>query len=116
MRRLVYVIVVCGLAGVASADSDAHAEMAAALAAQIDAHPAPVALPSTVAATRVAATPAAKHVPPQANLGRAAADHAQGQGQGPPASALAHQAQAAAASAAGQAQAAEAKARHKPHH
>ena len=115
MRRLMYVFVVLGLAGTASADPDAHAEMAAALAAQIDLQPAPVALPS-IASSRVAQTPARQHVPPQANLGRAAADHAQGQGNGPPAAALAHQAQAAAASAAGQAQAAAAKARHKPHH
>lgn len=116
MRRVMYLFVVIGLAGVASADPDPRAEMAAALATQIDAHPAAVTLPGTVAASKVAANPAAKHVPAQANLGRAAIAHAQGQGHELPAAAIAHQAQAAAASAAGQQQAAEAKARHKPHH
>ena len=119
MRRLMYVFVVCGVAGVASANVDPRAEMAAALTEQIDARPAPAALPGPVAVQKVASTPASKHVPAQANLGRAGAaaqSQAQGQGGGPPASALAHQAQAAAASAAGQAQAAAAKARHNPHH
>jgi hypothetical protein len=119
MRRLMYVFVICGLAGVASADADPRAEMAAALTEQIDAHPAPAALPGTIAAGKVASNPASKHVPAQANLGRAASaahSQAQGQGGGPPASALAHQAQAASASAAGQAQAAAAKSRHNPHH
>ena len=119
MRRLMYVFVVCGLAGVASADAaDPRAEMAAALTEQIDAHPAPAALPGSIAAQKVASTPAVKHVPAQANVGRAAAaanSQAQGQAGGIAASALAHQAQAAAASAAGQAQAAAAKSRHNPH-
>jgi hypothetical protein len=115
MRRLMYVFVVLALAGTASANPDARAEMSAALAAQVDLSPPPVVLQS-LASSRVAQTPGGQHVPPQANLGLAAADHAQGQGNGPPASALAHQAQAAAASAFGQAQAAAAKARHKPHH
>ena len=115
MRRFVYVIVVLAFAGVAAAEPDPHAEMAAALVEQADLHPATAALPGTIAATKVAATPAAKHVPPQANLGRAAAAAgSQGQLQGPSPTALAHQAAAAAASAAGQTQAAAAKARHNP--
>ena len=112
MRRLAYLIVVLAFAGTAGAAPDPHAEMEAALHEQADLHPAPVALPGSIAATKVAATPAAKHVPPQANLGRAASTA----GQGPSPTALAHQAAAAAASAAGQAQAAAAKARHHPHH
>ncbi len=116
MRRLMYVFVVLGLAGVASADPDPHAEMAAALAEQADLHPAPAALPGTTAATKVGASPAAKHVPAQANLGRAAAaaQQAGAQGQSVPAAALAHQAQAAAAQAAGQAQATAAQSRRNP--
>jgi hypothetical protein len=115
MRRLVYVIAVLGLAGVAAAEPDPHAEMAAALAEQADLHPAAAVLPGTMAATKIVATPAIKHVPLQANLGRAAAIGSQGNGQGngPSATGLAHQAAQAAAQAASQAQSAAAKQRHK---
>lgn len=117
MRRLWFMLALVGWIGVAYAD-DPHAEMAAALEAAIDAHPAPAALPGTLAATKVAATPAAKHVPPQANLGRSAADHFQQAHDNANAAALAHQAQAASMAAAGlaQAQAAKARAAHNPHH
>lgn len=112
MRRLCFTLALIGWIGVAHAD-DSRAEMAAALTAALDTHPAAAVLPGTTAATKVAATPAAKHVPSQANLGRAAAEHAQGHDL--PAAALAHQAQAAAMAAAGQAQAAAAKQRAAQH-
>ncbi len=107
MRRLLFLIVLVGWSGVALAD-DPHAEMAAALTAAIDTHPAPAALPGGAAGTKTAATPAGKKTPPQADIGRRAADQFQ-QAQVQAAAALARQAQAAAMSAAGQAQAAAAK-------
>ncbi len=116
MRRLCFMLALIGWIGVAHAD-DPRAEMTLALSAAIDAHPAPAALPGTTAATKVAATPAAKRVPPQANLGRAAADHFQQAHDQANAAALAHIAQAASMQAAGLAQAAAAKTRaaHHPH-
>jgi hypothetical protein len=116
MRRLVFILALLGWLGVAHAD-DPRAEMSLALAAAIDAHPAPAALPGTTAATKVAATPAAKRIPPQANLGRAAAEHAHQAQDQANAAALAHQAQAASMAAAGltQAQAAKTRAAHHPH-
>jgi len=119
MRRLFWVValIVPMTAGIAAAD-DARSEMAEALAAQVDAHPIPAALPVANAASHVAQTPAAKHIPAHAAVisGRRASEQAQ-QGQGPAAAALAHQAQAATMSAAGQAQAQAARERHShPHH
>jgi hypothetical protein len=104
MRLLVIIALIGASAGSALAD-DAHTEMAAALSAHANLHPAPASLPVANAAGKVAQTPAAKHIPPQAAVvaGHAAAGQAQ-QGQGSSA-ALAHQAQSAAMSAAGQAQA-----------
>ena len=96
----------------ASAD-DAHAEMAVALAAQADLHPAPLTLPVVSAAPRHAAASSAvkRGIPARSAPGGAArgaanaADRASRNAQGQAESqALAHQAQAAAAAAAGQAQ------------
>jgi hypothetical protein len=114
MRRIVVVLVLVGWSSIALAD-DPHAEMAAALVAAADLHPAPAALP-VATATKTASAPGGKKVPPQANLGRSAADQAQ-QGQSQAAASIARNAQAAAMSAAGQAQAAAAKLRsaHNPH-
>jgi hypothetical protein len=108
--------------GVASADGDPHAEMAAALAAQADLQPPPLVLPITAAAPRhAAATSAVKRSPGSraaSDVDRTAASaaeaadrvsqHAQAQAAS---QALAHQAQAAAAAAAGQAQSQAAKQR-----
>jgi len=109
MRRFVWIVAVVGLwgAGTAHAD-DAHAEMAAALAAQADLHPTPVQLPVTAKAPQHAAAPSAvkRGIGPQAAAATARADEARAQGQ---AQAAAHQAAAAAAAAAGQAQAQAAK-------
>lgn len=106
MRRLLVMVasIVLAGAGMAAAD-DAHGEMAQALAAQVDAHPTPAALPVANATSHVLQTAAAKHIPARAAViaGHAAADQAQ-QAQGQSV-ALAHQAQAAAQAAAGQAQA-----------
>jgi hypothetical protein len=106
----------------ASADGDPQAEMAVALAAQADLHPAPLALPVT-AAPRTAGLaplkrgPAVRPAEVAGNAAKAAdrvSRNAQGQGA---AQALSHQAQAAAAAAAGQAQsqAASQRAKHRPH-
>jgi len=96
-----------------SAMADAHGEMAAALAAQADLHPGPVALPTTAAARTHAAAPSAvkRGIDPRATASasaQAVAQQAQKEGT---TQALAHQAQAAAAAAAGQQQAAAAKQR-----
>jgi len=118
MRRLVIIAALLGIVpvGAASAD-DAHSEMTAALLLHADTHPTPAALPVATAASHVAQTPAAKHLPPQAAV---AAGHAAAQAQNAPgqAVALAHQAQAAAQAAAGQQQAQEAhqRAKNHPHH
>jgi hypothetical protein len=108
MRRLLFTILLVAWSGVALAD-DPHAEMAAALAAAIDAHPVAAALPVTIALPKTAATPPRNKVPGQAALGQQGRDQA--------AAGLARSAQGAAMSAAGQAQAAEAKNRtsHNPH-
>ena len=108
--------------GAASADGDPHAEMAAALAAQVDLQPTPLVLPVTAAAPRHAAAASAvkrgtgsRAAGDVARTAAGAADaadrvsqHAQAQAAS---QALAHQAQAAAAAAAGQAQAQAAKER-----
>jgi hypothetical protein len=110
--------------GAAVADGNPHEEMAAALAAQADLHPTPLALPATAGAPRHAAAPSAVN---QGNGARTAGDvartaasaanrvsqHAQAQAAS---QALAHQAAAAAAAAAGevQSQAAKERATH-PH-
>jgi hypothetical protein len=91
------------------ADDGAHAEMAAALVAQADLHPAPLTLPVTAAAPRhAAAASAVKRGTASgaaAEAARLEANQASQRAQGQAASqALAHQAQAAAAAAAGQAQ------------
>ncbi len=109
MRRFVLIMAVVGLLGGARAAhaDDAHSEMAAALAAQID-HPTPVQLPVTAQAPQHAAPQSAvkRGTGPQAAAAAARADEARSQGQ---AQAAAHQAAAAAAAAAGQAQAQAAK-------
>jgi hypothetical protein len=107
----------------ASAEGDPQAEMAAALAAQADLHPAPLVLPLATAAPRRAGvmplkrSPAVRPAEVAGNAARAAdrvSRDAQGQGVS---QALSHQAQAAAAAAAGQAQsqAASQRAKHRPH-
>jgi hypothetical protein len=107
MPRIFVIAAVLGLitAGTAAAD-DAHAEMAAALAAQADLHPSPVALPTTAAAPRQAAAPSAvrRGIDPRAAAMASARGAEQLQLHGAP-HVLAHQVQAAAATAAGQAQA-----------
>jgi hypothetical protein len=112
MRRLALIAALL-VAGTAYADT-AHDEMAAALAAQIDAHPTPVSLPTTAQAPQHAAAQSAvkRGIGPQAAAAQAHAGEARAQGQ---ATAAAHQAQAAANAAAGQAQANEAKARAASH-
>ncbi len=108
MRRFALIMAVVGLFGARAAHADdAHAEMAAALAAQID-HPSPAHLPTTAQAPQHAAAQSAvkRGVGPQAAAATARADQARAQGQ---AEAAAHQAAAAAAAAAGQAQAQAAK-------
>lgn len=115
MRRLVLIVAVVGLLGARAAHADdAHAQMAEALAAQID-HPTPVTLPATAKAPQHAASQSAvkRGVGPQAAAAAARADQAKAQGQ---AQAAAHQAAAAAAAAAGQAQAQEARERAKHPH
>jgi hypothetical protein len=104
MRRLVFVATLVGLARVGAASpDDARTEMTAALISQVDTHPTPAVLPVATAASKLAQTPASKHVALQAAVVAGhAADQAQGQST---AAALAHEAQAAAMSAAGQAQA-----------
>jgi hypothetical protein len=106
-----------GLCGpTAWADDRAHAEMAAALAAQADLHPTLLVLPTTSSAPRHAATASAvnRGTGPRAaaDAARAEANQASQRAQVQAASqALAHQAQAAAAAAAGQAQSQAAKER-----
>jgi len=98
---------------------DAHLEMAAALAAQIDLQPAPLVLPVAAAAPRHAAAASAVQrgtgargpsEVSRATASAAAANRISQQAQGA-SQALAHQAQAAAAAAAGQAQSKAAKER-----
>jgi hypothetical protein len=108
MRRRFLIAAVLGLAisGTASADelSAARAEMATALAAQVDLYPGPVTLPTVAAAPAHAAAPSAvrRGVDPRA---AAASERAAQQLQVHGAvHAIAHQAEAAAATAAGQAQ------------
>jgi hypothetical protein len=103
----------------ASADGVAHAEMAAALAAQVDLDPVPLALPVKAMAPLHAAPASAvkRGVPARpANAGRGAASAAdrasRNAGAQAAPQALAHQAQAAAAAAAGQAQSQRAMHRH----
>jgi hypothetical protein len=100
------------VAGTASADP-AHDEMAAALAAQIDA-PTPLALPTTAQAPQHAAAQSAvkRGIGARAAAAQAHADEARAAGQ---ANAAALQAQAAANAAAGQAQAHAAKERAQQH-
>jgi hypothetical protein len=120
--RLVLCCACLGWPGAASADSDPHAEMAAALAAQADLQPAPLILPVTAAAPRHAAAASAvqrgtgsrgaSDVARTAASAAEAADRVSQHAQAQAASqALAHQAQAAAAAAAGQAQSQAAKER-----
>jgi hypothetical protein len=111
MRRLALIAALL-VAGTAYADT-AHDEMAAALAAQIDA-PTPLTLPTKAQAPQHAAAQSAvkRGIGPQAAAAQAHAGEARAQGQ---ATAAAHQAQAAANAAAGQAQANEAKARAASH-
>lgn len=110
MRRMLCLAALLGFLGsTAWADERAHAEMAEALAAQADLHPAPLVLPSTAAAPRHAATASAvkRGTGPRAaaDAARTAANQASQRAQTQAGSqALAHQAQAAAAAAAGQAQ------------
>ena len=119
MYRTVFIAALIGglaLPARAGADTDAHAEMAAALVAQADLQPAPLALPSTAAAPRRAAAPSAvkRGIEPRAasDVAGAAANQVSQRAQAQAASqALAHQAQAAAATAAGQAQSQAAKER-----
>jgi len=107
--------------GAASADADPHAEMAAALAAQVDLQPTPLVLPITAAAPRHAAAASAvkqgtgsRAVSDVARTAADAADQVSQHAQAQAASqALAHQAQAAAAAAAGQVQSRAAKDRAK---
>lgn len=107
----------------ASADDDPQAEMAAALTAQADLHPVPLALPVVSAAPRSAGLAPVKRsvaVRPGdlARNASRAADRVSREAAGQGASqALSHQAQAAAAAAAGQAQsqAASQRAMHRPH-
>jgi len=117
MRRIFAIAAVLGLAGagVETADADdAHAEMAAALAAQADLHPSPVALPTRAAAPLHAAAPSAvkRGVDPRAAAAAAAAnERGAEQARVHATQSLAHQTQAAAAQAAGQTQAQAAKQR-----
>lgn len=103
--------------GVASADGDPHAEMAAALAAQADLQPPPLVLPAAAAPRHAAAASAVKRGTGSRAAGdvertaASAADAANRASQHAQAQALAHQAQAAAAAAAGQAQSQAAKQR-----
>jgi hypothetical protein len=91
------------------AEDRAHAEMAAALAAQADLYPPPLVLPVIAAAPRhaTAASAVKRGTGPgaAADAARTEANQASQRAQGQAASqALVHQAQAAAAAAAGQAQ------------
>ena len=67
MRRIAWIVALLALAGTANA-SDAHDEMAAALAAQADLHPAPLHLPTTAQAPQHAAAQSAvkRGIGPQA--------------------------------------------------
>ena len=102
MRRLLCLAVLLGCFGsTAWADDRAHAEMAEALAAQADLHPAPLTLPVAAAAPRHAAAESAVK---RGTDPRTAAEAARAEANQASSQALAHQAQAAAAAAAGQAQ------------
>lgn len=102
----------------ALADPDPHAEMAAALAAQVDTHPAPAVMPIWNGVPRTAALPAKSSGVARASAttqGQRAANQASDQAamqahaqQAAPAS-LVRQAQSASAAVAGQTQAAAAK-------
>jgi len=107
---------------VATRDDDAHVEMAAALVAQAELHPTPLALPVAAAAPRHAAAPSAvkrgtgpRGASDVARTAASAADAANRVSQRAEAQAasqaLAHQAQAAAAAAAAEAQSQAAKER-----
>ena len=63
MRRLSSLIVVVLLAGAAPTFADPHAEMAAALAAQIDAHPARATLPGPRTLPQTATTQVGRACP-----------------------------------------------------
>jgi hypothetical protein len=110
MCRTLCLVALLGVFGATAwADDGAHAEMAAALAAQADLHPTPLALPSSAAAPRHAATASAvkrgTSPPAVSDAARTAANQSSQRAQAQAASqALAHQAQAAAAAAADQAQ------------
>ncbi len=111
MRRLSTLIALALFGAATPVYADPHAEMAAALAAQIDAHPLRASVPTSRTQTA------------SLQLGRATttntnpAGNERGNSQSnASATGLAHQAQSGAANAAGQAQAAAAKARpHPPH-
>ena len=113
MRRFAWIALLLAFAGTATA-GEAHDEMAAALEAQVDLHPAPLHLPTTARAPQHAAPRSAvkRGIGPQAAQAAARANEARAQGQ---ANAAAHQAQAAANAAAGRAQAEAAKQRAKAH-
>lgn len=117
MRRTLCLAALLGFFGATAwADDGAHAEMAAALAAQADLHPPPISLPATAAAPRHAATASAVKRGTGAreatDAARAEANQASQRAQAQAGSqALAHQAQAAAAAAAGQVQSQAAKER-----
>lgn len=119
MRRPAHLaLALCGLLAWANRSAwaeDVHAEMAAALIAQADLEPAPLALPTTAAAPRHAAANSAvkRGIAPRASdAAGAAANQVSQRAQAQAASqSLAHQAQAAAATAAGQAQSRAAKER-----
>ena len=119
MRLLLVIATLLGLGTPARAD-DAHAEMAAALAAQADLQPSPVALPTWSAAPRHAAAQSAvkRGITKRAvnDSARAAASQVSRQAQAQGGSqVLVRQADAATAAAAGQAQAKAAKDRITPH-
>jgi len=106
---------VLGLAGRVRAGVDAHAEMAAALEAQIDLRPAPAVLPTLVRTAPVGPDTASvdKGRGHASGSARGASDaaHAAHQADGPGASAIAHAAKEAADQAAAHAQSKRAKER-----
>ena len=109
MRRLAVLVALLAAPSLAMADR-VHDEMAEALVAQADLHPAPLQLPTTAQAPQHANAHSAvqRGIGPQSANGQAHADEGKAQGQ---ANAAAHQAQGAANAAAGQAQAEAAKQR-----
>ena len=107
MRRLSSLIAIAIFVGATPALAEPHMEMAAALAAQIDAHPTRAIVPTSRTQTASLVGRAAPN--PAGNERGNSQSNASPTG-------LAHQAQAATANAAGQAQAAAAKSRpHPPH-